>query len=341
MSKKSITLTLLVNKRTFGKMSKFVDVYGLGNAVVDISVSVSDERFASLRLPRGTSISTSPEDQDRLIRAVDNGKMKFSSGGSVGNSIFGLAELGGRGAFSGLAGYDEAGKHYFGDLIKAGIQVGNSFFVEGSSTSTCLVVVTPDGERTMRLALGAGKDLSPEHVQRDYSRVSRWTFIEGYLLSNGSEGLETISEAFTQAREFQSKVALAVSSPHIATEYREQLKSMLPECALVIANEAEAQELTGESSWEAAFAALKDKAPGVVVTGGARGALIWFDNKEAHVPALKVKAVDSTGAGDAFAAGLLLGLARGMEAPAAAKEGCELAAQVIQHFGARLPRSPV
>lgn len=314
-----------------------LDTYCLGNALEDVLMRISEEEFATLGFKRNESRLFNLDQQNELLARLEHLQKEYSSGGSSANSAKIIAQLGGQVAFSGIVGDDFFGEEYIRGLQELEIVLGNPFIIKGR-TGTSVVLITPDGDRTMRVALGAATRLNPEHVNPDAVRVSRAVFIEGYLLGNGPSCQEAVLEAIRAAKQFNIPIAASLSSEHTVAGQRSLMEQLVGASALVIANAKEAMELTGAETWQDAFDIIRSHGKNALVSNGAQGALIGYDNlKMAHVPAFKTKLIDTTGAGDALAGGFLYGIQHGLDPVKATQLGCEIASKVIARIGAGLP----
>ncbi|MCE3019173.1 MAG: adenosine kinase [Pirellula sp.] len=313
------------------------NVCGLGNAIVDIFIEVSDDEFAGLQFERGTMRLVEAAEQADLLAAMGQSKheLRLVSGGSVANSIIGLSQLGGRGAFIGCVGDDRYGLHYaeeFGDLR---INIGNPVIV-GETTGTCLAIITPDAERTMRTCLAVSSHLAAKHVDARRIEESEWLFIEGYVFANPETGQHAIREAIQCAKRSGTKVAITCSDAFIPQVFGDALRESLKSCDLFFCNAPEAMALTQTSDSAAAFGALKVMVPNCVVTDGPNGAYVFFEGAECHVPSFPCQPKDLTGAGDMFAGAFLYGITHGYAPSVAARGANYLCMNVIVQVGARL-----
>ena len=204
------------------------------------------------------------------------------------------------------------------------------------TTGTCVVLLTPDAERTMRTALGASLGLAPQHVDPKIIADSQWLFIEGYVFSNSDVGREAIKESIRVASESNTKIAVTCSEPWVVNAFGEHLNAALEQTHLIFANEEESSALSGAKDVVESGRKLKDRFPHVVITAGARGAFIWWEGEELHVPAFPCEPRDLTGAGDTFAGSFLFGINKGLKPQDAAHRACFLARHVISQVGARL-----
>ena len=314
---------------------KEFDVCGLGNAIVDIFVEVSDDEFAPLGFERGTMRLVDWTEQRGLLDRLHARDPRLVSGGSVANSVIALSQLGGRGAFIGCVGDDRYGLHYAEEFSQLGIDMGNPVIV-GQTTGTCACLITPDAERTMRTCLAVSSQLSARHVDAERIKASEWLFIEGYVFANPESGQGAIREAIQVARKNGVKVAITCSDAFVVDVFADAFFPALAETDLLFCNAAEACAVTRTQSSAEAFDKLKGKVGSVVVTDGPHGAFVRHAGTEAHVAAFPCQPRDLTGAGDMFAGGFLYGITHGISPAKSARAANFLAMKVITQIGARL-----
>lgn len=310
-------------------------VCGLGNALVDILLEIDDAEFAALGFEKATMRLVDHAEQSQVLAKFHNKDPRLVSGGSVANSIIALSQLGGRGAFMGCVGDDRYGLFYKTEFDELDIDIGNPVIVD-EPTGTCLSIVTPDAERTMRTCLAVSSHLSAKHVDAERIAKSEWLFVEGYVLANPETGQGAVREAVKIAKQHGTKIAITCSEAFIVHVFGDALFSALSKADLLFCNAAEAMAVTSGKDAEAAFAKLRETVPGAVVTDGPNGAFIRYGGVEAHVPAFPCTPKDLTGAGDMFAGAFLYGVTHGVEPRTAAKAGNYLAMKVITQIGARL-----
>jgi sugar/nucleoside kinase (ribokinase family) len=310
-------------------------VCGLGNAVVDIFLELSDDEFSALGFERGSTRLVDAAEQKALLGRFRGREPRLVSGGSVANSVIACSQLGGRGAFVGCVGDDRYGLFYKAEFDELGIDIGNPVIV-GETTGTCLVIVTPDAERTMRTCLAVSSHLAARHVDEARVRDSEWLFVEGYVFANPETGQGAIREALRLARKHGVKVAVTCSEAFVVNVFGDAFRQALGQTDLLFCNAAEACAVTGAPAAGEAFAKLKGVVPSAVVTDGPNGAYVRHCGVEAHVPASPCEPKDLTGAGDMFAGAFLYGITHGVAPDRAARAGCFLAMKVITQVGARL-----
>lgn len=310
-------------------------VCGIGNAIVDLFVGVSDEEFATLGFERGTMRLVDADEQKGILKQFHERVPRLVSGGSVANSVIGFSQLGGKAAFIGIVGDDRYGLHYQEEFQQLGIDMGNPILVE-QTTGTCACVITPDAERTMRTCLAVNGLLDASHVDAERIAKSEWLFVEGYLLANPGTGQEAVAEAIRVAKQHGVKVAVTCSEAFIVHVFGDAFYKTLAQADFLFSNATEAMAVTGADSAKTAFEKLKDRVAGCVVTDGPHGAYIRYADEEVHVPAFECKPKDLTGAGDMFAGAFLYGITQGLS-PAIAGRGANfLSHKVITQVGARL-----
>jgi len=314
---------------------KEFQICGLGNAIVDIFLEVSEAEFAELGFERGGMRLVEQADQKALLERYQKHEPKLVSGGSVANSIIAFSQLGGQAAFIGCVGDDRYGLFYANEFEELGIDIGNPIIVN-EGTGTCLCIITPDAERTMRTSLAVSSHLAARHVDANRVKKSDWLFIEGYVFANPDTGQTAIREAIKVAKATDTKVAITCSDAFVVNVFGDALRDALKQTDLLFCNETEACAVTGASTAEDAFNKLTASIPSVVVTNGPHGAYVRHDGVKAHVPAFPSQPKDLTGAGDMFAGAFLYGITHGVSPEKAARGGAFLSHKVITQIGARL-----
>lgn len=310
-------------------------VCGLGNALVDIFLELTEGEFAPLGFEKGSMRLVDHAEQHDLLAKFRGNDPRLVSGGSVANSIIALSQLGGQGAFIGCVGDDRYGLFYAREFEALKIDIGQPITV-GEPTGTCLSIVTPDAERTMRTCLAVSSHLSAKHVDAERIGKSEWLFVEGYVLANPDTGQGAVREAIKVAKERGTKVALTCSEAFIVEVFGDAFRAAMAQTDLLFANASEAQAITKAKDAASAFAALKGVVPAAIVTDGPNGAHVRYGGVEAHVPAFSCQPKDLTGAGDMLAGAFLYGITHGVAPEKALRAANYLAMKVITQFGARL-----
>jgi len=312
-------------------------VCGLGNALVDILLEITDAEFGSLGFEKGTMRLVDYAEQSQLLKKFHNKDPRLVSGGSVANSIIALSQLGGKGAFIGCVGDDRYGLFYKTEFDELEIDIANPVIVN-EPTGTCLSIVTPDAERTMRTCLAVSSHLAAKHVDGERISNSEWLFVEGYVLANPETGQGAVREAIKIAKQNGTKVAVTCSEAFIVHVFGDALHEALTQTDLLFCNAVEAMAVTNSADAEASFEKLREVVPSAVVTDGPNGSFIRHGGIEAHIPAVECAPKDLTGAGDMLAGTFLYGITHGVDPRVAAKAGNYLAMKVITQIGARLHR---
>ena len=313
------------------------DVCGLGNAIVDIFLELDEHEFEALGFERGTMRLMDADEQKTLLEqfAQRNEELQLVSGGSVANSIIGLSQLGGRAAFIGCVGDDRYGLHYAEEFSALKINIGNPI-IFGETTGTCLALITPDAERTMRTCLAVSSHLAARHVDHKRIANSTWLFIEGYVFANPSTGQHAIRESIKAAKASGTKIALTCSDAFVPEVFGEAFHEALAESDLLFCNAPESMAVTKTDTPEEAFAGLTKLVPNCIVTDGQHGAFVRYHNEESHIPAFACHPKDLTGAGDMFAGAFLYGITHGYSPAIAARGANFMCMNVITQVGARL-----
>jgi sugar/nucleoside kinase (ribokinase family) len=314
---------------------KELQLYGLGNALVDIFIEASEQEFAALGFERGTSRLVEPAEQKALLERFRDHDVRMVSGGSVANSVIAFSQLGGDAGFLGCVGDDRYGLFYETEFEKLGIETVGMVLV-GETTGTCVCVITPDAERTMRVSLACAGRLAARHVDEARLKNAEWLFIEGYGFTNPATMQEAIRAALHIARRRGVRVAVTCSEAFVVHAHRDAFFDVLKQTDLLFCNAEEAAAVTGVNGAEAAFGQLKGVVPSAVVTDGPNGVFIRHGGVEAHVAAFPCRPVDLTGAGDMLAGAFLYGITHGVAPDRAARAACFLAMKVITQVGARL-----
>jgi len=311
------------------------DVLGIGNAIFDVLVQ-TDEGFLA---KHGMTKGGMPLIDEARAAAIyqDMGPAVEMSGGSAANTIVGVANLGARAAYIGKVRDDQIGRMYIHDIRAAGVAFETRPAAEGPATGCSYILVTADGERTMNTYLGAAQELAPADVDPVQVAASALLYLEGYLWDPPNAKAAFVKAA-TIAHQAGRQVALTLSDAFCVDRYRGEFLDLMSSGTvdLVFANEAELRSLYQTSDFDTALTQMRSDARLAVVTRSEKGCVVASKDVVIAVPAFAVdKIVDTTGAGDLFAAGFLFGLARGVGHETAGRLGALAAAEVIQHIGAR------
>ncbi|HEY1095940.1 MAG TPA: adenosine kinase [Alphaproteobacteria bacterium] len=313
-------------------------VTAIGNTILDILAYVDEDFIQQENLVKG---------QAKLINAQESeflyNKLKVEtqqSGGSAANSIAGFASLGGKSAFIGVIANDMFGEQFTSDIQDIGVTFKSEVIDGRGPTGTCLAMITPDGERTMSTHLGVSVHMTPDAIDMMTIRDSEIIFLEGYMFLQDM-GLETLQAAALMAHTADRQIALTLSDPFCVQMKRDIIADFITgHVNILLCNEAEVKLLFETDDLNHALAQLPEHVELAVVTCGEKGCIIVQPGQIDRVPAAKViQVVDSTGAGDLFAAGFLYGITHGMDKVSAAKLGNQCAALIIQQIGARPQKS--
>ena len=310
------------------------DVVGIGNAMVDILASADEAFLATHSLVKGAMTLVDATQAARIHEAM--GPRVKMSGGSVGNTMAGLASLGGTGCYIGKVHRDQLGGIFHQDLESLGIAFGTAPALDSSPTARCLVIITPDGQRTMATYLGACVELGPEDIDAETIRGHRVTYLEGYLW-DAPLAKEAMVKAAKLAQAAGRQVALTLSDPFCVDRHRDSFRDLiLHHVDILFANEEEIISLYQASDVYAALELGRRDCNLVVVTRSEQGSLIASGDTVHHVIAAPVeRVVDTTGAGDLYAAGFLFGITHGHDVAISGRIGAIAAAEIISHVGAR------
>lgn len=311
------------------------DIAGIGNAIVDTLATAEDDLLVREGLNKGGMALVDEARADHLYGRM--GQTTVISGGSAANTIVGAASFGAKTAFIGKVKDDAAGREFTHDIRSIGVHFTTPPAKDGPATARCLVFVTPDGERTMNTFLGACQNLTPADVDPELIKASAITYLEGYLWDPPAA-----KEAFVKAADIAhtagNKVALTLSDAFCVDRYRAEFLNLIrtKKVDIVFANQHELRSLYETADFDAAIAALREENILGVVTRSELGSMVVTRDSTREVGAFPIeRLVDTTGAGDLFAAGFLAGLAKGQDHADCARLGALAAAEVIQHVGAR------
>ena len=311
------------------------DVLGIGNAIFDVLVKADEAFLAAHGMAKGGMALIDEPRAASIYR--DMGPATEMSGGSAANTIVGVASLGARAAYVGKVKDDQIGRLYTHDIRAAGVAFDTRPASDGPATGCSYILVTDDGERTMNTYLGAAQELTPADIDAGQIAASRIVYLEGYLWDPKS-AKEAFVKASTIAHDAGREVALTLSDAFCVDRYRGEFLDLMRNGTvdLIFANEAELHSLYQTSDFDTALKQLRDDAKLGVVTRSEKGCVVASRDGVIAVPAFPIdRIVDTTGAGDLFAAGFLFGVVRGAGFENAGRLGALAAAEVIQHIGAR------
>jgi sugar/nucleoside kinase (ribokinase family) len=314
------------------------DVLGIGNAIVDVLTKADDAFLSQHGLVKGSMMLIDEARADTLYAAMGPGVE--ISGGSCGNTIAGVASFGGKGAYIGKVRNDQLGAVFGHDLKATGVSFETASAASGPATARCLILVTPDAQRTMSTYLGACTGLGPADI--DVARVgsAQVTYVEGYLW-DAPAAKQAVLKAFDAAHTAGRKVSITLSDSFCVHRYRDEFRDLIRnKVDILFGNEAEIKALYEVETFEEALEAVRKEAKIAALTRSEKGSVVIKGSETYEVPAAPVaKVVDTTGAGDLYASGFLFGFTHGKPLAECARLGGVAAAEVISHVGARPERA--
>lgn len=310
------------------------DVFGVGNAIVDIQLKIDDAFLNRIDVAKGLMTLVDAERQVEVLAALAGQATHRCSGGSACNTVVGVADMGGTAAYACKTANDDLGSFYIDDLRKVGVDV----LVESGegTTGTSVILITPDAQRTMLTHLGISSTLSPADIPADEIARAKYLYVEGYLFP-GDSTREAALRAIDIAKEYGVKVALTISDPFVVGLHKDLFWKLIEgPVDLLFANLEEARALTGEHDPIEAARKIHKHATNVALTLSADGSLLMHGDQLFPIEGVKTVAVDTTGAGDMYAAGVLYGLTHGYSWKQAGQLGSHAASRIVSQMGARL-----
>jgi sugar/nucleoside kinase (ribokinase family) len=306
-------------------------ILGIGNAIVDVICKVDENYLSDNNLTKSTMKLVDESEFKKLLS-----KLKIEetvSGGSIANSIVGLSQLGNEVGFIGKINDDKLGDKYETGLTKENVKFFYSKKKEEMATGTCLILITPDSERTMCTFLGTAGKISEKDIDVDAIKNSEILFLEGYLWDEGDP-----KKAFNKAIQYSNRAAMSLSDLFCVERHKSQFLNLVKnQLDIIFANEQEIISLTGAKSFEEVISFSKNLNKLIVITKGENGAIAIHGNEVAECKAMKnLKVIDLTGAGDLFAAGFLHGVVNKLSLEESLQKGTEMSSKIIQQIGARL-----
>lgn len=314
------------------------DIYGLGAALVDTEIEVTDTDLSNFGIDKGVMTLVDEPRQHELLTLLED-HLCYSnraSGGSAANSIIAAQYFGASTFYSCKVADDENGAFYLADLQRAGVQFPANAGADSGITGKCLVMVSPDAERTMNTYLGISDSLSIAQINEEALKASKFVYIEGYLVTSDT-GRPAAIRLRELAQQHSVKTALSLSDPAIVKFFKEGLTEMIGNGVdILFCNEAEALSYSGKNQLNDALDTLRQCASTVVITRGAHGVVLLDDDGISEIAASQVSAVDTNGAGDMFAGAFLFGLSQQWSNRRSAELAVKAAGQVVSQFGPRL-----
>lgn len=316
------------------------DIYAMGNALVDMEFKVEDEFLSANQVDKGLMTLIDQERKEVLLGAY-SGDMIRACGGSAANTVIGSAQLGARTYYSCRVADDEAGKFYLEDLKSNGVDNRIDFSHIDGVTGKCIVMVTPDAQRSMSTFLGTTADYSDKEINEDALLKSNFLYIEGYLVASPSAKAAAV-KAKRIADKNGIKTALTFSDPNMVSIFKSGMEEIIGSgVEIIFCNEDEALTFSGKSDLNEAIKEIRRFCNILTVTRGSKGALVSFGDDIIEVDTPQVKPIDTNGAGDMYAGAFLYGLANRHPLELCARLGCHCASAVVTNFGPRLKRDEV
>lgn len=310
------------------------DVYGVGNALVDIQAQVSEELLTQLGFARGIMTLVDEATQQHVLTSVAGRPIHRCAGGSAANTIIGVADFGGKAAYAGKVGKDHLGDFCLDDMRRMGVAIEVPA-AEGH-TGTCVVLITEDAQRTMLTHLGVSSSLSPDDIDEDEIKKARYVYIEGYLFTSDAPKAAAY-RAIELAKKHGVKVAFTVSDPFLINLFRDEFRQLIEgPVDLLFCNEEEARSLTEKEDPVDCAQEIHKHAENVALTLGANGSILMHAGDVIPIEGVDVKAIDTTGAGDMYAAGILFGITNGLSWKQSGHLASHAAARIVSQLGARL-----
>ncbi|MGA2298585.1 MAG: adenosine kinase [FCB group bacterium] len=319
-------------------INKDIDLCGLGNALVDLQIEISDDVIASLETNKGEMRLVDSISQKKIIESLSHLKTHKSSGGSAANTIIAFSQFGGKAAYLTSLGDDEFGLFYSNEFLELGINLEASKH-KTEPTGTCLVLITPDAERTMLTSLGASALFDVNNILEESIARSKWIYIEGYTFSQDTS-TDAVFKAIEFAKSHDTKISLTFSDVFIINLFKKNLAKVVAASDLLFCNDSEAMSYTGKGDVNEAFLELGEQCPNVVLTCGAKGSMVKWNNEHFSIPSYKTKSIDTTGAGDMYAGAFLYGMLYSGSIEKAGNLASYAASRIVSQFGARLSENP-
>lgn len=318
-------------------MSKKYNVYGIGNALVDIVTEVNDQFLTDHNIEKGLMTLVDEEQQSKVSKAINMSKSNKQCGGSAANSIIAVSQFGGSSYYSCKVANDELGDFYKNDLKANGVDSNlHSEALEPGITGKCLVMTADDASRTMNTFLGITQNYSRAEIREEALKNSEYLYIEGYLVTS-ENGQDAMKHAKKLAEDNGVQTALTFSDPSMVKYFKDQMEAVVGTGVdLLFCNLEEAMLYTGKDNLADAKEALKNAAKRFVITLGEKGALVFDGEKFIDIEPYGVKAIDSNGAGDLFAGAFLYGITNGKSYADSGKLASLASSKVVTQFGPRL-----
>ncbi len=312
------------------------DVYGVGNALVDVQARISESMLNQLDFTKGIMTLVDEPTQTRVLGSLAGASISRCAGGSAANTVMGVVDLGGTAAYAGKTGADPLGDFWLNDMRELGVKIEVAQIP--GQTGTCVVLITEDAQRTMLTHLGLSSTLGPDDISEAEIKKAKYVYIEGYLFAGESTQAAAL-KAIELAKKNNVKVAFTISDPFLVGLHRELFWKLIEgPVDLLFCNLDEARALTGQTDPVDCARQVHHHAADVALTLGADGSLLMREGHVIPVEGVRTEAVDTTGAGDMYAAGILYGITNGLSWKEAGHLASHAAARIVSQMGARLGR---
>ncbi|QDT40234.1 5-dehydro-2-deoxygluconokinase [Gimesia alba] len=313
------------------------DVYGVGNALVDIQARVSDATLEKLGFAKGIMTLVDEETQQKVLGELDGAPISQCAGGSAANTVLGVADFGGNAAYAGKVASDMLGEFDLADMRKLGVTIDVEPAPEGH-TGTCVVLITEDAQRTMLTNLGVSASLSIDDLNEEHIKQSEYVYVEGYLFT-GETQKRAAYRAIELAKKHGVKVAFTVSDPFLINMFRDEFQQLIEgPIDLLFCNLEEARSLTGKHDAVDCAHIIHKHVPNLALTLGPDGSILMHEGRVIPIEGVETDAIDTTGAGDMYAAGILYGITNGLNWHQAGHLASHAAARIVSQLGARLQK---
>ena len=312
------------------------DVYGVGNSLVDIQARISDETVARLGFHKGVMTLVDETTQRRVLGALEGVPLSRCAGGSAANTVIAVADFGGRAAYAGKVAADALGRFFLEDMRKIGVTI--EVAAAAGDSGTCVILITPDAQRTMLTHLGVSATLGPQDVSAADIGSAKYVYVEGYLFG-GEPTRSAALRTMELAKRHGVKVAFTVSDPFLISAHRDEFWRLIEgPVDLLFCNLEEARSLTGKHDPIDCATEIHRHAENVALTLGPDGSILMHNGQVIPIEGVKARAIDTTGAGDMYAGALLFGITNGLSWKDAGHLASHAAARIVEQLGARLQR---
>lgn len=312
------------------------DVYGVGNSLVDIQARVDDHFLELIDFPKGIMTLVDETTQRRVLDKLADRPTNRCAGGSAANTVMGVVDFGGKGAYAGKTGHDEIGEFFLADMRQRGVRI--EVPPTAGQSGTCVVLITDDAQRTMLTNLGVSATLGPDDIDEADVCKAKYVYIEGYLFTNEGPRAAAL-KAIELAKKNGVKVAFTVSDPFLIGLFRGRFWQLIEEDVdLLFCNQEEARALTGQDDPIECARIIHQHSENVALTLGKNGSLLMHQGEVIPIEGVPTVAIDTTGAGDMYAAGVLYGITNGLSWKQSGHLASHAAARVVSQLGARLQR---